>query len=51
MELQTIRKTIDCLPLILFVIFPLTFFNIENPDFQIYLALMSFVSICSILQD
>jgi hypothetical protein len=51
MELQTIRKTIDCLPLLLFVIFPLTFFNIENPDFQIYLALMSFVSLTNLLKD
>lgn len=51
MELQTIRKAIDCLPLLLFVIFPLTFFNIENPDFQIYLALMLFVSLTNLLKD
>jgi hypothetical protein len=28
---------VDLIPLLIFVLFPLSFFNIENPDFQIYL--------------
>jgi hypothetical protein len=45
--IQMLKKIelIDTVPLIIFVLFPLTFFNIENPDFQIYLWITSFVSI------
>jgi hypothetical protein len=49
--IQIIKKMelIDAVPLIIFVLFPLTFFNIENPDFQIYLWVTSFVSINNLI--
>jgi len=49
-DITTIRKIIDCLPFLLFVIFPLTIFNIENPDFQTYLAIVTFATFPTLLE-